>query len=120
MLPAVALGRFGCLFYGCCAGRETASWLGVMLPDHHGTLRRRFPSQLLESVLGATLFALALTLHLSPPGLLFTIVIGLYALGRLGLWITREPVDTSGSTRLKFGLWGVFLLGAVLTALITA
>ena len=80
LLPAVAVGRFGCMFNGCCAGRETASWLASTSSDHHGTLRRRFPSQLLELLLGASLFALALTLHLPPPGLLFTLVIGLYAL----------------------------------------
>ncbi len=41
-------GRFGCIFNGCCGGKQTSEWYGVCLHDTHGTRRRRIPVQSLE------------------------------------------------------------------------
>lgn len=48
---AVAIGRFGCFFTGCCAGRCTASRWGVWSSDRK-IGARRIPAQLLESGAG--------------------------------------------------------------------
>ncbi|OIO37960.1 MAG: hypothetical protein AUJ72_03590 [Candidatus Omnitrophica bacterium CG1_02_46_14] len=43
---AHAIGRLGCFFNGCCYGRETRSWMGVVFP---GDDIRRLPVQLFEA-----------------------------------------------------------------------
>ena len=48
---AVAIGRLGCFFTGCCAGRCTSSRWGVWSSDRR-VGARRVPSQLLESAAG--------------------------------------------------------------------
>lgn len=51
---AVAVGRVGCFFTGCCAGRLTTSGLGVWCSDQR-IGARRVPTQLLESAAGLTI-----------------------------------------------------------------
>ena len=48
---AVALGRVGCFFTGCCAGRCTTSRWGIWSSDRR-VGARRIPTQLLESGVG--------------------------------------------------------------------
>jgi phosphatidylglycerol---prolipoprotein diacylglyceryl transferase len=48
---AVAIGRIGCFFTGCCAGRCTRSRWGLWSSDRR-VGARRIPAQLLESVAG--------------------------------------------------------------------
>ncbi len=51
---AVAIGRVGCFFTGCCAGRCTRSRWGVWSSDRR-VGARRIPTQLLESATGLVL-----------------------------------------------------------------
>ena len=59
-IPAFALGfsiaRLGCLAAGCCGGIETASALGLFLPNQHGDWAIRYPTQILSGVFEALLF----------------------------------------------------------------
>ena len=48
---AVAIGRFGCFFTGCCAGRCTSSRWGIWSSDRR-IGARRIPTQLLEAAAG--------------------------------------------------------------------
>lgn len=57
----VALGRLGCFFTGCCAGRMTASPWGVWCSDQR-VGARRVPTQLLEAAVGLGLGLLTLVL----------------------------------------------------------
>jgi phosphatidylglycerol:prolipoprotein diacylglycerol transferase len=43
-----AIGRLGCLAGGCCYGRETDSWLGIVLPGAGGVAAVRYPAQLVS------------------------------------------------------------------------
>ncbi len=40
-----AFGRLGCFLNGCCYGKETDSWLGMMFPGHS---HKVIPTQLIE------------------------------------------------------------------------
>ena len=51
MYVAVAIGRLGCFFTGCCAGRPTLSRFGIRSSDRR-VVARRIPTQLLESLTG--------------------------------------------------------------------
>jgi phosphatidylglycerol:prolipoprotein diacylglycerol transferase len=51
---AVAIGRVGCFFAGCCAGRLTRSRWGVWSSDRR-VGARRVPTQWLESLVGLSL-----------------------------------------------------------------
>src|SRR5256714_12070909 len=59
LLVAIAVGRVGCFFAGCCGGPPTASRWGVWSSDQR-VGARRIPTQLLESVLALSLGLLAL------------------------------------------------------------
>ena len=66
---AVAIGRLGCFFTGCCAGRCTRSRWGVWSSDRDSRIgARRIPTQLLESGAGL-LIGLAAWLVVSSGGL---------------------------------------------------
>lgn len=42
-----AFGRIGCLLSGCCYGKDTDAWYGIMLPGHeHPTI----PTQVIEMI----------------------------------------------------------------------
>lgn len=76
---AVAIGRIGCFFSGCCAGRCTASRWGVWSSDRH-VGARRIPTQLLESAAGLLLGLAALLLVLGgPPSVRGAIFVGAFA-----------------------------------------
>ena len=54
LLWAMAVGRIGCFFAGCCGGPPTASHFGVWSSDQR-IGARRIPTQLMESVLASIL-----------------------------------------------------------------
>lgn len=63
---AVAIGRWGCFFTGCCAGRVTRSRWGVWSSDRDSRIgARRIPTQLMESGAGLVIGVAALLLVLS-------------------------------------------------------
>ena len=82
---AVAIGRIGCFFTGCCAGRCTGSRWGIWSSDRR-VGARRVPVQLFESGAGLVLGTLALLLVLggvSPvPGVIFVAAFAAYAVVR--------------------------------------
>ena len=63
---AVAIGRLGCFFTGCCAGRPTRHRLGIWSSDRR-IGARRIPAQLLESASGVALGLVALLLVIGGP-----------------------------------------------------
>ncbi len=69
LLFGLAVGRLGCFFTGCCAGRATASRWGVWSSNRR-VGARRIPTQLLESALGAAvgIAVLATVLRIGPRG----------------------------------------------------
>ncbi len=93
LLFGMTIGRFGCFFGGCCAGRLTASRWGLWSSDRR-IGARRVPTQLFESALAGVLGAIALTVlwnfHLRPPGVVFVAAIASYTLGRQFLFSFRD------------------------------
>ena len=107
--------RLGCVFNGCCGGRETGSRLGVRLHDTSGARKRRVPVQLLEMVwwlLGGLAF---LWLWPAPfrPGSYALGVLAWYGLGRFFLEPLRERPDVVFDTvRIDQVVAGLLALGA--------
>ncbi|NMR21057.1 prolipoprotein diacylglyceryl transferase [Cellulomonas fimi] len=93
LLLAMAVGRLGCLFGGCCVGRPTSSRWGVWSSDRRVGVRR-IPVQLLESGFSAALGALALLAVLTAPGvgsgLVLVATVAAYVLGRQVLFPLRS------------------------------
>ena len=95
----MAIGRHGCFFGGCCAGRATASRLGMWTSDRR-VGARRIPTQLMESLVCLALgFAtLVMILYRHPPiaGAAFVGAVAVYTLWRQVLLPLRaEPRKTS-------------------------
>ncbi len=84
--------RLGCLGAGCCAGRPTATRLGLLLRNSRGVRARRHPSPLYEALLGAALLAVSLQLwgRLPFPGAVALWVCAGYGAGRFVLDELRE------------------------------
>ncbi len=89
VIPVVALGhaigRLGCFANGCCYGRPTTAWWGVVFP---GYLQAVVPTQLLEAIGLVMLFVILRLLQraavLRQPGKLFGVYLVGYGLVR---WI---------------------------------
>jgi len=91
LFMGMAVGRVGCFFAGCCAGRPTASWWGVWSSDQHVGVRR-LPTQLLELALALAvgLAALAVVLVHGPAGgAVLVAATALYTLVRQGILLLR-------------------------------
>jgi len=112
-LIQLVFARFGCLLHGCCAGRTTAGWFALELPDHRGVLQRRVPSQLVEAAWAVVILvgAMALWDHRPFPGVVFLTALTAYALGRIMFEPLREARSRIGGLDVQRGLAGVF--GAV-------
>ncbi len=118
LLVGTVITRFGCLMNGCCAGRPTSSFCGVMLPNYRGEWRRRFPTQMLEAGLSLALLAgVALATRAdTPPGAIFGGCLVGYACVRPLIALTRETDDWPRMMRVSLGVSlvlmaaGVFLL----------
>jgi phosphatidylglycerol:prolipoprotein diacylglycerol transferase len=97
LLVAMAVGRVGCFFAGCCGGLPTASRWGVWSSDQR-VGARRIPTQLLESVLALSLGLGVLVADLGhgpAGGAYFVGALAAYILGRQGLLHLRtEPRKT--------------------------
>jgi phosphatidylglycerol:prolipoprotein diacylglycerol transferase len=81
----MAVGRLGCFFTGCCAGRPTASRFGVWCSDRR-VGARRVPTQLMESLAALVigLIGLLLLLHyrFAFSGVIFVASVAAYTLWR--------------------------------------
>ena len=95
LFAAVAIGRLGCFFTGCCAGRCTRHPLGIWSSDRR-IGARRIPTQLLESgaglVIGVTAGILVLADAIVLHGAVFVVSLGVYLVVRQYLLRLRaEP-----------------------------
>jgi phosphatidylglycerol:prolipoprotein diacylglycerol transferase len=96
---AVAIGRLGCFFTGCCAGRCTRSRWGVWSFDRDRRIgARRVPTQLLESaaglVIGFVAGALVLSEALRLQGIVFVgAVVAYFAVRQVLLRLRAERRD---------------------------
>jgi len=91
LLVAMAVGRVGCFFAGCCGGPPTASSFGVWSSDQR-VGARRIPTQLMELVLALSLGlgALAVVLVRGPAGgAIFVAALAAYTLVRQGILHVR-------------------------------
>jgi phosphatidylglycerol:prolipoprotein diacylglycerol transferase len=97
LLVAMAVGRVGCFFAGCCGGPPTASRFGVWSSDQR-VGARRIPTQLLESALAGILglgVLVAVLFHGPAGGAFFALGLAAYVLGRQGiLHLRSEPRKT--------------------------
>jgi len=98
----VAIGRLGCFFTGCCAGRCTRSRWGIWSSDRR-IGARRIPTQLLESaaglVIGVVTLALLLFVRPALAGIIFLSALAAYTLIRrvlLRLRADRQLVPSAG------------------------
>ena len=106
--PGIVVGgiviRLGCVFNGCCGGRETRAWYSVRLHDTQGVRKARIPVQLME--IGWWILAGAGLAALWPrslaPGSYALGVAAWYGLGRFWLEPLREAPDlASGRLRVN-------------------
>jgi phosphatidylglycerol---prolipoprotein diacylglyceryl transferase len=116
LLVAMAVGRVGCFFAGCCGGPPTASRWGVWSSDQH-VGARRVPTQLLESVLALSLglgVLVAVLGHGPVSGAFFVGALAAYILGRQGLLHLRaEPRKTRLGGLVTAALAALVLIAAV-------
>lgn len=116
----MALGRPGCFFTGCCAGRPTASRWGIWSSDRRVGVRR-IPIQLMESVLCLAIASVAfiLVIRVAPalPGAAFAGSVAAYTLGRQFLLPFRAiPRKSSIGPRFTMSA-AVLVLTAVIVVL---
>ncbi len=94
----VGIGRLGCFFTGCCAGRCTTSRWGIWSSDRR-VGARRIPTQLMESGLGiglAIIFGALDIIGIVPiDGIVFAVGIGSYLAGRQLLLRLRADARSS-------------------------
>ena len=116
LLVAMAVGRVGCFFAGCCGGPPTASRWGVWSSDQR-VGARRIPTQLLELVLAGILGLLALVAvlgHGPAGGAFFVAGLAAYILGRQGiLHLRAEPRKTRLGGLVTASLAALVLIAAV-------
>lgn len=119
VLVGLIFTRVGCLLHGCCAGRPSASWMALRLPDHTGVRERRLPSQLFEMAWASVLLLGALVLWGRRPfvGALFLFLLAGYGLGRCWMERTRAQRDTAAGlalhTAISAGLVGIAAVGFI-------
>lgn len=117
MFFGMGVGRLGCFFGGCCAGRPTASRWGIWASDGRvGT--RRIPTQILESSAGLAVGCVGLVLQLQhvlmPPGALFVASLAAYTLCRqLILPLRVEPRKTPIGLPLTIGGAAIVLIATL-------
>jgi phosphatidylglycerol---prolipoprotein diacylglyceryl transferase len=118
ILLGMAFTRIGCFLNGCCSGRPSDAWFAILLPDHHGNLQRRLPTQLMEMAFAMMLFGAALTLRdYAPfPGAIFCSVVAAYGLGRSYLESLRED-ETGGRDKTILQATSILLVIAALFGL---
>lgn len=115
LMFGMTIGRYGCFFGGCCAGRPTASRWGLWSSDRRVGVRR-IPTQLFESamalVVGLTAFLLVWLATPRPTGVVFVGAIAAYTLGRQLLFPLREGPRHTPHGRLLMLVLSVMALTA--------
>ena len=123
MFLAMTIGRFGCFFGGCCAGRPTSSRWGLWSSDRR-LGARRIPTQLLES---AAALSIALSAFLAvwnatphPSGVVFVGATASYTLARQLLFPLRDnPRNTAHGRILTMALAALIVVVDVAVAVLT-
>ncbi|MBA3689562.1 MAG: prolipoprotein diacylglyceryl transferase [Chloroflexi bacterium] len=118
----VAIGRLGCFFTGCCAGRCTRSRWGMWSSDRC-VGARRIPTQLLESATGLLIGIVTTLLVLrspSPAGAIFVAAVAAYVLVRQFLLRLRAEPHNPVRSRLTAAAAGLVLLADALVLLLSA
>jgi phosphatidylglycerol:prolipoprotein diacylglycerol transferase len=120
IFAGIAVGRIGCFFAGCCAGRPTSGAWGLWSSDQR-IGARRIPTQFLES--GLNLFIAAFTLALvltfgAGRGAALIAGLSMYTLGRQGILRLRveRPRSLRGSA-ITAAAAGVVLVLSIAYAL---
>lgn len=118
IMVGMTFTRIGCFLNGCCAGRESESWLSIYLPNIRGEWKNRYPTQLLESVWAAMLLATGLAIRTSLPfdGALFIYISAGYALGRLVMESMRDLRATRFTVHHAISILIIAISLAALTA----
>ena len=119
LLLGMMIGRFGCFFGGCCAGRPTGGRWGLWSSDRvMGS--RRIPVQLMESaaagVLAVASAAVLLVLDHPVDGSVFVIGLGAYTLVRQLLFPLRSIPRTTSHGRAVVMTSAGLVTGATLLA----
>ncbi len=116
-----ALGRIGCFFYGCCHGRPTDSWIGVLFPlDSPAGIFgvKVIPTQLISAVFLILLFAFLMSYRKRKKfdGLIGIYYLVFYGVFRFIIEFFRGdprgylgPLSTSQLISLVFIAVGIFL-----------
>lgn len=112
----IAVGRPGCFFTGCCAGRPTSSGWGLRSSDRRIVIRR-FPVQLFEAasglVIGLISLAAVLLLESPAPGAVFVGAVAAYTLVRQLLFPFRVESRTRRGRLVTMVVCGLILAGVV-------
>ena len=117
LMFAMAVGRYGCIFGGCCVGKPTSSRWGIWSSDRRVGVRR-IPVQIVESTFALTvgIASLLSILYLrSVPGAIFVGTIAIYTLSRQLLFPLRDQRRQTAQGRLIVTLacLGVLLLDLI-------
>jgi phosphatidylglycerol---prolipoprotein diacylglyceryl transferase len=117
LLFGMTIGRLGCFFGGCCAGRPTASRWGLWSSDRRLGVRR-VPTQLVEAALALVVGLVALLVVLrgaaKPAGGVFVGAIAAYTLGRQVLFPMRDlPRNTSHGRMLTIVVAALVVLADI-------
>ena len=112
-----AIGRVGCFLNGCCYGKPTGTWYGVVFP---GQMKAVLPTQLFEATglffLYIALRALQMPSVLKHPGRLLGVYLMSYAALRFALEYSRgdQAMWWMGLTLAQLISVAGFLVGIVL------
>ncbi len=113
---AHGFGRIGCFFAGCCHGKETDAWYGIVM---NGV--KRVPTQLFEAIFLFVLFAITTVLYFKDKRYMFPVYLISYGLWRFIIEYFRDDVargnfmgiqgfTSSQFTSILFELTGVIIL----------
>ncbi len=112
-----AIGRFGCFLNGCCYGKPTTAWWGVVFSGREGSV---IPTQLFEMggllLLVVVLRRLQRPRWLDRPGRVFSVYLMGYGVLRFGLEMLRGDQTTSwaGMTLQQMISLGLIATGLIL------
>ncbi len=122
--PPLALGygivRLGCFMNGCCYGKETDSFIGVVFPYIEGApcpdLIARYPTQLFSSAIGFLLFGVLLLVwrRKSFDGQVFLLFLILYGIGRSFVEAFRENLLVFGNITVSQLVSAIIVLSAII------
>jgi len=115
--PPLALGygivRLGCFMNGCCYGKETESFIGVVFP--HIDLIARYPTQLFSSAIGFLLFGVLMFVWRNKKfdGQVFLLFLILYGIGRSIVESFRENLLVFGNVTVSQLVSAIIVLAAI-------